>query len=591
MAVALLAVVTFGAAGAWLVVRGQQAKVAVEALRADGAVLQAQLEAYDLPAAGQTLAKVRVDAQKAHRLTGDPVWGIAGYVPVLGRDLHAARQVSAVMADITTAAQPLETALPKLQPKGAAGAQGQLDTTALRAVAGAMPQLSAAVSSGAVTVGELDPDGLRPDVADGVTTLNTALSAARGPFADAVPLLQELPGMLGADGEKTWVVLLQQDAEARGTGGLVGAFAELKTDQGRMTLADAESRSKLDRGPTIPSVVAPENLREHYGKDLTEWAGFNASPHFPHTGELAAAGWKARTRQDTDFVAGVDQNVVAALLAATGPVEVRGVTVDSSNAANFLSKGVYARWQDPQVVDTVTTELVQATFGKFSRGEFSLPTLIKSLREPVRERRLLLWANDDEVQAQLEQLSISGTIPGDPGPFAMTVVNNGGGNKMDAYLQVDTRYDPGTCTNSARVGQISVTLDNTAPKDGEGLPSYVNVRSDLIQRGLTGKVTRDGSNRIILDIYGPVGSSAVLTQLDGETVVPVTGLDNNHPVWRVSVPIAAGQERTVNVVMSTPVVEDDAGQIPVVLNQPMVKPATSSAEPLTECKTSSVVGG
>ncbi len=261
------------------------------------------------------------------------------------------------------------------------------------------------------------------------------------------------------------------------------------------------------------------------------------------------------------------------------------MTVDSSNAANFLSKGVYARWQDPQVVDTVTTELVQATFGKFSRGEFSLPTLIKSLREPVRERRLLLWANDDEVQAQLEQLSISGTIPGDPGPFAMTVVNNGGGNKMDAYLQVDTRYDPGTCTNSARVGQISVTLDNTAPKDGEGLPSYVNVRSDLIQRGLTGKVTRDGSNRIILDIYGPVGSSAVLTQLDGETVVPVTGLDNNHPVWRVSVPIAAGQERTVNVVMSTPVVEDDAGQIPVVLNQPMVKPATSSAEPLTECKT------
>ncbi|GLY17247.1 DUF4012 domain-containing protein [Kineosporia rhizophila] len=578
-------------AGGWLAFRAREAQAAVEALRADGKVLQAQLEAYDLAAAGETLGKVREDAHRAERLTGDPVWGIAGYVPVLGRDLHAARRVSSVMADITTAAQPLESALPRLTPKGTSGNQGQLDTQALEAIGAAMPELSAAVSSGAVEVGELDAGKLRPEVADGVNTLSSALDSARGPFADSVPMLQQLPTMLGSDGPKTWLVLLQQDAEARGTGGLVGAFAELRTHQGRMKLADAESRSKLDRGPAIPAVVAPDGLRRHYGRDLTEWAGFNASPHFPHTGVLAAEGWKARTRQQADFVAGVDQNVVAAMLAATGPVRVRGVQVDSANAVQFLSRGVYARWSDPQEVDAVTTELVEAVFGKFSSGEFSLPTLIKSLRDPVRERRLLLWASDEDVQSQLEQLSISGTIPDDPGPFAMTVINNGGGNKMDAYLQVDTKYDPGTCTNSARNGQISVTLDNTAPKDGEGLPSYVNVRTDLLQRGITGKQTRDGSNRIVLDIYGPVGSTAVLTQLDGETIVPVTGLDNNHPVWRLSVPIAAGQQRTVNVVMSTPVVEDDAGQIPVVLNQPMVKPATSSAEPLTACKTSSVVGG
>ncbi|MBT0768865.1 DUF4012 domain-containing protein [Kineosporia sp. J2-2] len=591
MVVAALGVLAIVGAGAWLAVRAREARSAVEALRVDGKTLQSQLQAYDLTAAGETLTRVRADAQRAHRLTGDPVWGAAGYVPVLGRDLRAAREVSAVMADITGAARPLEQALPRLNPSGSAGDQGQLDVTALRAMADAMPELSAAVSSGAVRVNELDPSGLRPEVADGVTTLNAALKSARGPFADAVPLLEQLPGMLGADQEKTWIVLLQQDAEARGTGGLVGAFAELRTQDGRMRLADAESRGKLDRGPLIPASAVPSSLRAHYGKDLTEWAGFNASPHFPHTGELAASGWHARTDQQADFVAGVDQNVVAAMLAATGPVKVRDVTVDSSNAVNFLSKGVYARWQNPGDVDAVTTELVEAVFGKFSKGEFSLPTLIKSLREPIRERRLLLWANDDEVESQLEQLSISGTIPGDPGPFAMAVINNGGGNKMDAYLQVDTRYDPGTCINSARVGQISVTLDNTAPKDGEGLPSYVNVRTDLIQRGYTGKAVRDGSNRIVLDIYGPVGSSAVLTQLDGTTTVPVTGTDNNHPVWRLSIPIAAGQTRTVNVVMSTPVVEDDAGQIPVVLSQPMVKPATSSAKPLTACKTSSVVGG
>lgn len=590
LAVALGLLVLVGSA-VWLGVRAGQARTAVEALRTDGQLLQSQLEAYDLVAAGQTLGRVREDAQRARQLTGDPVWGVAAQVPVLGRDLYAARQVSAVMADITTAAQPLETALPRLTPTGQAGQQGQLDTDAIRAVADAMPQLSTAVSSGAVDIGEIDVDGLRPEVAAGVSTLNTALAAARGPFADAVPMLDQLPVMLGADGRQSWLVLLQQDAEARGTGGLVGAFAELTTDQGRMTLVDAQSRATLDRGPAIPVASVPADLRAHYGQDLTEWAGFNASPNFSYTGELAASGWQARTGESVDYVAGVDQNVVAALLAATGPVKVRGVRVDSANAVNFLSRGVYSRWTDPQDVDEVTTELVQAVFGRFAAGRFSMPTLIGALREPVHERRVLLWAADDEIQDQLEALSVSGTIPSDLGPFAMAVVNNGGGNKMDAYLQVDTAYVPGTCVNNARVGQISVTLDNTAPTDGDGLPSYVNVRTDLLQRGFTGAETHDGSNRIVLDIYGPVGSSAVLTQLDGKTVVPVTGLDTNHPVWRLSVPIAAGQSRTVNVVMSTPVVEDDAGQIPVVLNQPMVKSATSSAAPLKACKTSSVVGG
>jgi hypothetical protein len=589
LVVALLAV---GGSAAWLAVRGRQAKVAVAQLQVDGTTLQRQLTGYDLKAAGPTLTKVRLDSARAQQLTGDPIWGIAGHVPVLGRDLRAARDVSSVVANLTTAAQPLETVLPKLDPSVSAASQGRLDTAALSQVASALPAVSAAVSSGAVTVGQLDPDQLRPDVASGVTTLNTALAAARGPLADAVPVMQTIPAMLGADGTRSWVVLFQQDAEARGTGGLVGAYAVVTTDHGKISLVNAQSRGELDRGPAIPDAVVPADLRQLYGRDLTEWAGFNASPHFPYTGELVAAGWKARPdSKPLNYVGAVDQYVVAAMLAATGPVQVRGITVDNANAVKFLSKDVYQKWTDPHEVDAVTTELVEAVFAKFTVGQFSLPTLIRSMREPIKQRRVLLWAADADQQNQLEQLSVAGTIPSKQGPFAMAVVNNGGGNKLDAYLKVHTDYQPGACTNDTRVGQIGVTLTNTAPKDGAGLPAYVNVRSDLQQLGVTGTATHDGSNRILLDIFGPVGSSAALTTLDGTPLVPIVGTDNNHTVWRVTVPLGAGQSRTVNVVMSTPAVDADAGGSPVVLTQPMVKPATASAAPLTPCKTPSVIGG
>jgi hypothetical protein len=588
----VVAVLAIGGCAAWLVVRGREAKVAVAQLQIDGTQLQRQLTAYDLKAAGPTLTKVRLDSARAHQLTGDPVWGLAGNIPVLGRNLRAARDVSSVVANLTSASKPLESVLPRLDPSQSVADHGRVDTAALSQIANTLPAVSAAVSSGAVTVGELDPKQLRPDVASGVTTLNQALETARGPLADAVPVMQTVPAMLGAGSKQSWLVLLQQDAEARGTGGLVGAYAVITTDHGRITLQTAQSRNALDRGPSIPDSELPANLRSLYGRDLTEWAGFNASPNFPYTGQLVAAGWQKRPgAQPLNYVAAVDQDVVAAMLAATGPVKVRGVSVDTSNAVSFLSRDVYERWKNPHDVDAVTTELVQAVFAKFTVGDFSLPTLIRSMAEPVHQRRLLLWAADQDQENQLQQFNVAGAIPSSDGPFAMAVVNNGGGNKMDAYLKVHTDYQPGICTNNTRVGQIGVTLTNTAPKDGDGLPSYVNVRSDLLQQGYTGRATHDGSNRILLDIYGPVGSSAALTTLDGSPLAPVVGTDSNHPVWRVTVPIKAGQRRTVNVVMSTAAVDGDVGSSPVVLTQPMVKPATVSAAPLTACKTPSVIGG
>jgi hypothetical protein len=590
-----LSITAFGlivvvAAGGWLVWRGRQAQRTIVQLEADGSQLQRQLDAYDLRDAGPTLTRVRVESQRAHRLTGDPVWRVGGLVPVLGRNIRAARQVSATLADITTAARPLETALPQLDPRLSSNADGRVNTVALSQIAAAMPDLSAAVSAGAVTVNQLNPAHLQPQIASGVVRLNAMLGSSRGPLANAVPVLQMVPAMLGADGQRQWMVLLQQDAEARGTGGLVGAFAVLTTDQGRITLKQAASRATLDRGPAIPAGFIPSGVRAVYREDLTEWSDFNASPDFAYTGELVNAGWNRRKDSTPlNYVAGIDQYGVAGLLAATGPVSVRGVKVDSGNAVDFLSRGIYARWSNPHTVDDVTTALVQEVFRRFAAGRFDLRSLVTAMREPIAQRRVLLWAADQDEQAQLAQLSVSGALPSGPGAFAMAVVNNGGGNKLDAYLKVHTGYQGGRCYGNTRVGQIQVTLDNTAPRNG--LPAYVDVRSDLVGLGYTGEQTHNGSNRVILEIYGPVGSTAALTTLDGKPLAPALGTDNNHTVWRVAVLMNAGQRRTVNVVMTAPAVDGDAGTRPVVLTQPMVKPATVSTTPLSSCDNSSVTGG
>ncbi len=240
---------------------------------------------------------------------------------------------------------------------------------------------------------------------------------------------------------------------------------------------------------------------------------------------------------------------------------------------------MYQRYPDSTDVDRVTAQLVQTTFARVAAGRLDLRSLIKAVAEQAGQRRLLLWSADPDEQLELETLPVGGALPAASGPFAMAVVNNGGGNKLDAYLKVRTTYDPGACVQGSRIGSLAVTLTNTAPE--RGLTDYQSVRSDLVEAGVHRYVR--GSNRILLDLYGPVGATAPLVTLDGADVGPVTGTDRGHTVWRVVVPIGPGQRRTVRAVVVQPVDPAGLDAAPAVLTQPMAIPATATLKPSPAC--------
>src|SRR4051812_40531917 len=570
---ALLAVPALAFCGFSLWRGAQRAQQDVERMRAATDKLQRQAAAFDLAGAAATMTQLRHDADDARDTTSGPLWATATIVPVLGDDVGAARNVSSSVAGILDAAQPLEQALPKLQ-----RTKGQIDVDALADIAGAMPRVSAAVSKADTNVAVIDTSGLTPQLADGVRTLSAQLKHVRDPLANAVPGLQVLPAMLGQNEPKQWLVLLQQDAEARGTGGLVGAFALVTADHGRLTLDSTAQRAALSNR-NIPARAVPQELRDLWGKDITEWAGLNLSPNFPWTGQLVSAGWNSKNKSKVDYVAALDQYAVAALLAGTGPVQIGKDTVSSQNAVGYLSRGVYQRYPDYRDVDRATQTLVSETFKRIEGGRLELEDLVKAIPDQATQRRMLVWAADPNEELTLQGLSVGGALPSNPGPFAMAVVNNGGGNKMDAYLKVHTDYQPGACTAGSRIGTMAVTLQDVARP--AALTRYQSVRSDLLNKGAKTWVV--GSNRILLDLYGPVGASAPLDTVDGVAQPPSIGTDRGHAVWRVIVPILPGQKRVVRAVVVQPVDAQEGDAAPQVMVQPMAIPATATLGKAPDC--------
>ncbi|HVN11255.1 MAG TPA: DUF4012 domain-containing protein [Kineosporiaceae bacterium] len=573
---AVLGVILLAFCGFSLWRGAQHAQEVVARMRAEAAILQRQAAAFDLRGASATLGRLRRDADDARATTTGPLWAAATLVPVVGDDVSAARDVSTSVAGVLDAAQPLEAALPRLDPSTMHG--GRIDVDALAHVARTLPAVSAAVAQADLTVAGIDTAGLSAPLADGVRTLHSQLDDVRDPLANAVPGVQILPSMLGRNGTRTWLVLLEQDAEARGTGGLVGAYAVVTADGGKLTLTTAAQRSTLN-GRRIPATAVPPDLRALWGGDITEWAGLNLSPHFPWTGQLVAAGWDSVKGTKLDYVAALDQYAVAALLAGTGPVQIGRDTVSAANAVAYLSRGVYRRYPRYQDVDRATEQLVTATFSRVAAGRIDLRALVKAVAEPAGQRRILAWSADPDEELAIQELSVGGALPDTPGPFAMAVVNNGGGNKLDAYLRVHTDYTPGGCVEGSRIGTMAVTLSSTAPRTG--LTAYQSVRSDLLDDGIRHWVV--GSNRILLDLYGPVGATAPLVTVDGVAQTPIVGSDRGHSVWRVIVPILPGQRRVVRAVVVQPVSSDGSDAAPHMLAQPMAIPATTSLGPAPEC--------
>ncbi|MBI4943049.1 MAG: DUF4012 domain-containing protein [Actinobacteria bacterium] len=572
---AALVVLAVGAV-AWVGVRALSLRPVATDLVSDAQAFKRQVAGGDLDAAAVTLGRLRVQSARAHDLTDDPAWALVAHAPVVGKDVAAARTLTAVAADLTAATEPLESTLPALG--GGTGARSRIDLVALGKVAATLPAVSHAVDDGLAALQGVETDTTVPQLGDGVTQLRSMLDTARGPVHSAGPSLEVLTTLLGGNGPRTYVVLMQQDAEARGTGGLVGSFAVIGAKNGDISLKSVASRPTLQNGLKIPVNAVPEDVADLWGPDLQEWAGLNLSPHYPWTGRLVAAGWAAQGRPKIDGVIAVDQYVVAGMLQATGPLTVSGVTIDAGNAVSFLSKDVYARFPNYLDVDRVTGELVAAVFQKVAAGQVSPAGLAKALIEPARQRRVLVWAADPAEQRLIETTSLGGVVPDRPGPFAMAVVNNGGGNKLDAYLKTAVRYDPGTCTDGVRIGSVTVALASTAPK--AGLPAYVVAAPDL-----TGPADRTVTEptRVLLDVYGPVGATNAGVLVDGKDAeVLAEGIDRNHPVWRVAVMLPPGGKRTVEVGVVQPTSAEDTPTA-TVLTQPMANPAKVTVAPLTPC--------
>ena len=325
---------------------------------------------------------------------------------------------------------------------------------------------------------------------------------------------QQVPIILGATGPRTYLVLVENPAESRASGGVIGDYAEVRADDGRLHLVKVGSVEQLNNDGVPPvdrklPAITSANRRsmtdfiDRYESYFPQghWQNIVMSPDFETVGEVASYLFPQSGGVAVNGVISVDPVALAGLLEMIGPVRATGLgePVTRDNVVPFLAHDEFVEFPDDAVRIKFVESLLKQVFDDLvSRSLPPVSQMVEDLRPAVEGGHLMMYSDSAPTESFFKDVRIAGAswpYPPPAGDFVGVVTQNGAGNKIDWYLRRKIAYDATLNLPSRTItSTLTLTLTNSAPSSGQP-PTVID--------GFQGTDTRPGEALVWVSIYSP----------------------------------------------------------------------------------------
>lgn len=540
--IAVILIAAGAVVAAQLMDRANTARDALQEAIPLASVAQQQILDGDSEGARATAAQLGALTATARQQTEGGLWSTAEAVPVIGSNFAAVRTVAEVVDDlVSNAVTPAaELSIASLAPSG-----GRIDTAALGAAAEIVDQAADAVSRARSALDDLNRSGLVDEVAGGVDRLDDAVAELEPLVVPAQRALAVLPGILGADEPRNYLVMVQNNAESRGTGGNPAALVVIHVDDGAISIGQQASSTDFEYGRRTPVVPLDPETVALYGDRVGRYMmDVTMTPDFPESARIMGAFWAETFDTPIDATVSIDPVALSYLLAATGPVTLEnGDVLTADDAVATLLNQVYFDLPDPEMQDAFFAAAAGAVFDALT-SVTDVKALSEQVTRAVDEGRIL-YAPTDELEAEyIAGSRLAGRLPVDNAERTMlgVYVNDSTEGKLDYYMDLAVSVGTDACQNTpAPSFAVTSTLTNTLrPDDVWDLAQYISP-ARFFPRGV---VSTD------LVIYGPVGGEFSLANVDGVAVEGEVVEHLGRPAVKINVENAPGSSHTVDVVFT-----------------------------------------
>lgn len=287
-------------------------------------------------------------------------------------------------------------------------------------------------------------------------------------------VLAKMKTVLGADGDRLYVVAAQNSAEVRASGGFPGAVGSIQIRDGILVVNDFTKVYSVFATNTPPSANITQTEARLFHSGLSAPRDADYCPDFERVASIWALGYESKMGENVDGVISMTPAIVQKLLAAIGE-EITlfdGLVLDGSNAARVLQHDLYFKYFGPEYVTNaaiVTDQLFADAAKKLVQKVMEnlepedLMAYLSIAKDAFEDRTLMLWAKDEGEQALIRKLGWDASLNDDPrNPWAGVYFNCTIASKMGWYLAVDTQLGSGTRNeDGSYTYPMTVTFTNT----------------------------------------------------------------------------------------------------------------------------------
>ncbi|MFE8884418.1 DUF4012 domain-containing protein [Pseudarthrobacter enclensis] len=541
------------AAAAWLGVKASTVNDELQAAMQLVPVLK-EHAALDNPVdAAEVAADIREHTVAAKNAVADPVWTLASSIPWAGANFSAVTEIARSADDVASLGlKPLVSAYKSLDWNKLVPNATESDLGPLEAASPTVASAAYAVKTSAQRLNQIDETALLPSVRDPLQRARGQLNEVSGTLSAAADASRIAPAMMGAAEPRSYLLMIQNNAEARSSGGIPGALAVVYFDKGRLSLGAQSSASELG---TMDPVVAVDPVQQQiYSSRLGKFMqDVNLTPDFPTAAKSAQAMWERKTGQHVDGVISIDPVVLSYILQATGPVTIKDDSKEPVNTFGLPSKlsgdnvvqtllsDVYAKVPQPKLQDRYFSAVAREVFAALSEGGGDAKNLLGGITRGAEEGRVLIWSGVEAEQSTLVRYAVGGSVAGaniSPAEFGV-YFNDGTGAKMDYYIKRNVQLIRKCPKDGYEETTVRVVSTNTAPRDAaKSLPSYVTGDGNF---GVS-----PGSVQTNIVVYGPAQANVETVSTNGAQTPFAPYLHDNRPVGVIAQQLAPGETSTVD---------------------------------------------
>lgn len=425
-------------------------------------------------------------AQQIANLSGDmsdklssPLWTAVSFVPVVGQDITSARTVVGSLNDVAN------QVLVPMMDTIASSPLSELITSDKIINAQAVSQLFGTLASAAEPMQECT-DTIEDVPAFHISMLEEKMGPVREKLvkvnglvqkaADLAPLSESI---LGAKGDRVYLIAAQNSTEMRASGGFPGSIGALRITNGKIELDDFSTVYDVMADRTSDAMGVTDQEKALFGEAfmmVPRDAGMD--PNFTRVAEIWASAYTEKTGVALDGVISVTPAVVQDLLAISGPITLAdGMTLDGSNATKVLQSDLYWKYlsSNPSAgggndaADALFAQAADLAFENFFSGLNSetLMQFMKVMMEGFDNRSVMFWLTSADEQAKLDALNCSGALVTDPSePAVGTFFSLWIGSKMGWYIDIENEITASTDNaDGTRTYSVKTTYRNTASAD------------------------------------------------------------------------------------------------------------------------------